>query len=64
MNMYSRGYVLSCLFMQLRRTHLSPISYLIGELFLLDITCTADGAYNKKMMFKHSGTRHLDEPGI
>ena len=29
----------------------------------MDITCGADGTYNKKMMFKYSGTSHLDEPG-
>ena len=39
------------------------IRNLVGEVFRLDITCTADGAYNKKMMFKYSGIRKLDKPG-
>ena len=29
----------------------------------MDITCAADGAYNKKLMFKYSGISRLDEPG-
>lgn len=48
--------------MQLHRTSSTPIKDLKGEVFLLDITCTADGAYNKKMMFKFNGTRTLDKP--
>ena len=49
--------------MQLHRTSPSLTTKLEGELFIVDITCAADGTYNKKMMFKYNGTSHLDEPG-
>ena len=49
--------------MQLHHTSSSMIRYLVGKLFILDITCTGDNAHNKKMMFKYSGTRKLDKPG-
>ena len=49
--------------MQLHRTSPSLTTKLEGELFIVDITCAADGAYNKKLMFKYSGISHLDEPG-
>ena len=49
--------------MQLYRTSPSLKANLKGELFIVDITCAADGAYSKKMIFKYNGTSHLDEPG-
>ena len=41
----------------------TPLWYLIGELFLLDITCANDDP-NQKMMFKYNGTTRLDTSGI
>ena len=41
---------------------MTPLWYLKGELFLLDITC-ADYGPNKKMMFKYNGTKRLDISG-
>ena len=49
------------LIFQLNRT--TPLWYLKGELFLLDITC-ADDDPNQKMMFKYNGTKRLDISGI
>ena len=40
-----------------------PLSYLDGELFQADITCTADSTGNGKLMFKFNRTRILSQRG-
>ena len=46
--------------LQLQRT--TPLSYLEGELFEVDVTCDNEGG-NGKLFFKHNGTRNLLEKG-
>ena len=50
-----------CVFLQLNKT--IPLHYLDGELFQADITCTAGGTGNGKLMFKFNGTRILSQRG-
>ena len=54
---------LSCTVISQLDNTATPLSYLYGEMFKVDMSCAVDDGVHKKLMFKCNGTRTLTDKG-